>query len=107
MNTAKCPPPLISTNALRGALMDSRYCRASQVRVVKDEYQNRELQSEVRRSHRFRLRDEALAAQHLAIAGIIAVLHGIAWSDERGHVGGISSRGLRPSGLRQHRGNDN
>jgi len=50
---------------------------------VKDEYQNRELQSEVRRSHRFRLRDEALAAQHLAIAGIIAVLHGIAWSDER------------------------
>lgn len=24
MNTAKCPPPLTGTNALRGALMDSR-----------------------------------------------------------------------------------
>src|SRR5437762_3601194 len=35
MNTAKCPPPLINTNSLRGALIDSKYCRASAVRVVK------------------------------------------------------------------------
>src|SRR5208282_6624199 len=49
----------------------------------KDEYRDRELQSEVRGSHRRRLRDKAFGAQHLAIDGIIDVLHGTPWSDER------------------------
>jgi len=62
MNTAKRPPPLINTNSLRGALIDSKYCRASAVGVVKillaldNKYRDGEFQVKVCRSDGFYLK---------------------------------------------------
>jgi len=51
--------------------------------ALKNKYRNGEFQAKVCRSDGLDLRDEAIAAQHLAISGIIDVSHRIAWSDER------------------------
>jgi hypothetical protein len=50
---------------------------------LNEEHRNRKFKAEILRPAGLRLGDESFAAQHLAINGIIDVLHRIAWSNER------------------------
>jgi hypothetical protein len=49
---------------------------------LNEEHRNREPKAEILRPAGLRLGDESFGAQHLAITGIIDVLHGITASDE-------------------------
>jgi hypothetical protein len=52
-------------------------------RSLNHEHRYREFKAELPRSAGLRLRDESFTAEHLAISGVVDVLHRNAWRNER------------------------